>query len=145
MYNLDIKIENYKFLIRKIASKFSVFYDIEDLIQEGYIGLLKSRRSFNFQTKFSTYGYRAIYWEISNFCKKQQKISMLSKHKNTRNIGISQHILEILDEDEIKIINLYYVQNYSMQEIADKLNINKSTVSRKYNKIIKKLKDELTT
>lgn len=142
---MDLDIENYKLLIRKIASRFSVFYDIEDLIQEGYVGLLKSHRSFNYQTKFSTYGYRAIYWEIANFCKKQRKISMSSKHKNTRNLGIYQHIIEILDEDEIKIINLYYVQNYSMQEIADQLNLNKSTVSRKYNKIIKKLRDGFAT
>ncbi len=76
---IDIKLikENAK-LIYKIASKYSEYYDIEDLFQEGVKGLDKARKNYdpNSNTKFSTYAFKYILGEIVSYVKNDRNIKV---------------------------------------------------------------------
>lgn len=76
---MDIKLikENAK-LIYKIASKYSEYYDIEDLFQEGVKGLDKARKNYdpNSNTKFSTYAFKYILGEIVSYVKNDRNIKV---------------------------------------------------------------------
>lgn len=66
-------------LIYKIASKYSVYYNIEDLYQVGSIGVIKAYKNYKRDTsvKFSTYAYKYILGEIVEFirCDRNIKVS----------------------------------------------------------------------
>ncbi len=68
-------LENEK-LIYKIASKYSSYYDVDDLYQAGCMGLIKADKKFNesHDTKFSTYAYKYILGEIIDFIRKDKNI-----------------------------------------------------------------------
>lgn len=66
-------------LIYKIASKYSMYYNIEDLYQVGTIGVIKAYKNYKRDTsvKFSTYAYKYILGEIIEFirCDRNIKVS----------------------------------------------------------------------
>lgn len=66
-------------LIYKIASKYSMYYSIEDLYQVGTIGVIKAHKNYKKDTsvKFSTYAYKYILGEIIEFirCDRNIKVS----------------------------------------------------------------------
>ena len=66
-------------LIYKIASKYSMYYSIEDLYQVGTIGVIKAYKNYKKDTsvKFSTYAYKYILGEIIEFirCDRNIKVS----------------------------------------------------------------------
>ena len=51
--------------------------------------------------------------------------------------------LKILPDDEKELIRLFYVEGFKQFEIAKKLNISNSSVSRLHNKILEKLRKKL--
>lgn len=61
--------------MRSIALKFTKDPDIlEDLTQEGYLGLLRASEKFDpSKAKFTTFCYRPIYWAILKKVQKEQK------------------------------------------------------------------------
>ena len=66
-------------LIYKIASKYSMYYSIEDLYQVGTIGVIKAYKNYKKDTsvKFSTYAYKYILGEVIEFirCDRNIKVS----------------------------------------------------------------------
>lgn len=58
---------------------------------------------------------------------------------------LPDNILEILNKQECDILDHIFIQQHSIAEVANILNISKSTVYRRYNNIIKKLKDDKNT
>ena len=66
-------------VIYKIASKYSMYYSIEDLYQVGTIGVIKAYKNYKKDTsvKFSTYAYKYILGEIIEFirCDRNIKVS----------------------------------------------------------------------
>lgn len=66
-------IEKNNGLIQKITGKFITVDSIsgyDDLYQEGLVGLFKAVNSFNSTVKFSTYAYKVIHNELSNYTRK---------------------------------------------------------------------------
>ena len=55
-----------------------------------------------------------------------------------------ENLLKELDDEERIIIKLMFFQNYKQAEIAETLGKTQSYVSKKYNKIIKKLREKMT-
>ncbi len=141
---------------------------VEDLLQEGYIVILQSLKSFDESRNVHflhyvkmqvVYYYKSYYRQI----KKQASIAILSK-KNAEdnnldyetNIDSKYNLLEsivnkqekiellskikMLSDNEQNIINLYYYNQLSMHEISRCLNINYHTaLGIKYN-AVKKLR-----
>ncbi len=72
-------------LIYKIASKYSMYYSIDDLYQVGTIGVIKAYKNYKKDTsvKFSTYAYKYILGEIIEFI------------RNDRNIKVSEEFMSL--------------------------------------------------
>ena len=72
---LDKLVENNENIVRKLANKFYIkksnSIDIEDLIQEGHIGLIEAAKRYDFynpkKAKFITYAVYWIYKKINRF------------------------------------------------------------------------------
>lgn len=76
--NLENLVKENAKLIYKIASKYSGYYNIEDLFQEGVKGLDKARKNYdvNSNTKFSTYAFKYILGEIVSYVKNDRTIKV---------------------------------------------------------------------
>lgn len=101
MMDLEQSVKENAKLIYKIASKYSKYYNIEDLFQEGVKGLDKARKNYdpNSNTKFSTYAFKYILGEIVTYV------------KNDRNIKVGSDTLKLYQE---------YVKTY--EYLTNKLN-----------------------
>lgn len=73
---------------------------------------------------------------------------MKKEHKDARdklkNIGTYKTFYQILDEviltdEEKKFVELFYLKDKSLNEVADELGISRATASRKHSKILNKL------
>ena len=69
-------------LIYKIASKYSMYYSIDDLYQVGSIGVIKAYKNFKRDTsvKFSTYAYKYILGEIIEFIRTDRNIRVSEEY-----------------------------------------------------------------
>ena len=78
---LNLINEN-KNLIYKIASRFSSYYDIEDLFQVGVIGIIEAHKKYdkNSNVKFSTYAYKYIFGEIMKYINNDRNIRISSDY-----------------------------------------------------------------
>lgn len=63
------------------------------------------------------------------------------QNNNDRIQFFTDEDLELLDDDELKIIDLFLINEYSVKDISQALNKSKATIYRKINSIVKKIKD----
>lgn len=144
-------------LVMFIAKKYlGKGLDLEDLLQEGYIGLLTAAKSYNKKkSKFSTYAYLMIRSAIIKAIKDTGSLIRIPAYCNTlqqpnwSNIdntkqyttidddivcnNILDDICKILDNDktDIFIYLSYYMSNKSLRDIASELGISHQSVSEK--------------
>ena len=162
----SVLIARYLFTIRKRASVYNNSgIDFEDLVQEGFIGLLNAVKCYesSFDTSFSTFAYLCIDRNIlsvvrKSLAKKQIPKSALSFtydeqcfHENIvespeavliakENISaMKQKIAEILSDTEKNVLDLYLC-GYSYSKIAEKLNLSEKSVDNAIQRMRKKLR-----
>lgn len=91
-------------LVYKAASKFPKSYDFEDLVSEGFIGLIKANRKFDESMgfRFSTYASKTIYFSMLDYTNRLAD-SGPKYPSNVREIAVSirKYHLEELPSDEI--------------------------------------------
>jgi len=156
MKNDDDKIpESIENMARKAANKYNLDYD--DLHQEGwvaYLEFLPQRDTLEPEQFFHT-ALKRIRDRITNYCKKaireSNKTSTMTDHV-ARNPGFDPEgndysygekaklVLSILPDRDRKIMEMYFVESYTQQEISEKLNIPQRTLSDIISRSIKKLK-----
>lgn len=85
-------ILKYENLVLSYASKFSKYYDIDDLRQAGMIGLINALKNYkkNNNTKFSTYAYLWIKGEILKYIREDRNIRVSKDY-----IKLNQKIEEV--------------------------------------------------
>lgn len=147
----------YESLLMKVVSKYIMnpYLSIEDLKQVGAIGMVKGFRNYdpNKGMKLSTYLYKTIEWailqELNNYSriKAQYTVVSLESDENIlyeivpsttnvsgeviENMTLQEYIQElkyILTPTQLSILLDRYINNISIQEIADKHNIKYSKV-----------------
>lgn len=71
-------------LIYKIASRYTKYYNIEDLYQVGSIGIIKAYKKYRSESgaKFSTYAYKYVLGEIIDFIRKDRNIVVSEEYMN---------------------------------------------------------------
>ena len=71
-------------LIYKIASRYTKYYNIEDLYQVGSIGIIKAYKKYRSESgaKFSTYAYKYVLGEIIDFIRKDRNIIVSEEYMN---------------------------------------------------------------
>ena len=110
-----LKIKENENLIYKLASKYTAYYNIEDLYQAGCMGIIKAYKKFDnkLNVKFSTYAYKYILGEMIDYIRKD------------KNIIVSDEIFDIYRK-YLKIKELLcnkYNREISFSEICNYMNI----------------------
>lgn len=151
-------IEKYKDMAFSIAFRIiNNREDAEEIVQDSFLRAFKSLKKFRFDSKFSTWFYRIV---VNN------SLSKLKREKqDTRNIDIdkvSDSIIEnvesvykgLIQADQQKFINyalselciedrllltLYYLNENSIEEIAEITNISQETLKMKIHRARKKM------
>ena len=123
-----LKIKENENLIYKIASRYSNFYNIDDLYQAGCMGIIKAIRNYkDSNAKFSSYAYKYILGEMIDFIRKDKniiisdetytmykkylKIKELLNNKYQKEVGFSE-ICKYMGVDEkymLRIVESVYV------------------------------------
>jgi RNA polymerase sigma factor (sigma-70 family) len=153
-------LEEYKGLVVNIANKYKhLGLPIEDLIQEGMLGLLQAQQNFKEEkgAKFSTY---ATYWikkYILAAVEKEKKGSLNSiklvdetvkdekaKAKFESDIKISK-FLKLTDDipiEEQKVLRMLYEEQYTLKEIAEELDISRERTRQLKEKALRRLRSK---
>lgn len=155
-------------LVWHVARKYrNTGYDLEDLAQEGTIGLIKAAGSFDPSrgTAYSTYAVKCIECEILMYLRKEKKhrtnsISLDQKmdvggseisfkdmvgredpeiEMVCEKEALRQRISE-LDPEDVRLIWMYYVQEMKQAQIARQLGIGQAQVSRRLKKVMIRIK-----
>lgn len=135
---------------------------IEDLAQEGYVIILKSLKEYdtNRNVHFLQFVKIKLYYFYKNLSKKHHKYITLSlenlkeKGKELKSSSVSQLDIMIKKEEisllykcmdeltnkEQDVLHLFYFEQYSIQEISKKLNLNNLAVANIKCNAIKKIK-----
>ena len=143
-------VREYQGLVYKIARRFkSPYLEFDDLVQVGFMGLLKSYHRFdkNKNTKFSTFAVYYIMGAIKDELKKVTKEYALKANQKTifkENFDdIPGQYLNLLIYNftpvEEQIVRLRLVKKLSQTEIGSVLAISQSSVSRHLNNIKEKI------
>ena len=143
-------------LVKSIASRYKKErIPFEDLVQEGFLGLLEAKKRFDpsKKIKFSTY---AFYWIKKKILEAIQK----EKIQSLNSIELNEEILEspnikktnesggldissidrILSPLEQKIFRLYFQQEKSLSQIAKELEIRRERVRQIKQLLLRKIK-----
>lgn len=123
--NTDINVlikENEK-LIYSIITKYSYYFDIDDLYQVSIIGLINAYKNYkdNKNTKFSTYAYFYILGEVKNFIRESNyfKVSKDLIKLNTLIDKTSSYLEQKLQKTPtLEEISLYLKIDYKLLEEA---------------------------
>lgn len=134
--NIDIPIEEFKPLIKSIASNF---YGVEynDLYQAGVLGLIQAYKNYKSdgKTKFSSYAYKYIFGEMYNYMlsakalKQNRDLLKLTKLIEKTNVYLTQSLGKVPTTLEIakylnidpNLINMAISSTYSILSLDSEL------------------------
>ena len=167
--------KNLRLVVSIVKKYINKGLPIEDLIEEGNIGLIKAVNTFDVSRniKFSTYATVCINNEILMFLRKIPKkevsidnnintdyynvvnakdilisdVDLFEDYTKKETYLILRNMIEELPYNDREIIKLFFGfyndNRYNQTEIAKKLNVTQSYISRRLTKILKKLKSQL--
>ena len=125
-------------LIYKIASKYSMYYSIEDLYQVGTIGVIKAYKNYKKDTsvKFSTYAYKYILGEIIEFirCDRNIKVSEEYMSLYKRYLSIKSMLTSKLEREPSfsEIASFMEIDEGVLRNVIETIAFTKSTDESDY-------------
>lgn len=125
-------------LIYKIASKYSMYYSIEDLYQVGTIGVIKAYKNYKKDTsvKFSTYAYKYILGEIIEFirCDRNIKVSEEYMSLYKRYLSIKSMLTSKLEREPsfCEISSFMEIDESVLRNVIETIAFTKSTDESDY-------------
>ena len=158
--SFDEVMQQYQKLVNSIAAGYAnKGLPVEDLRQEGLLGLYKAYQNFNpdYETKFSTY---AVYWikkqmlgalqqetgtnikteELSD-AQRDNVIALAETSWGEENISYPDDMPDL----ERRILHLSFAQNLCLKEIADQLKLSVEKVKQHKQKGIRRMRIAKTT
>jgi RNA polymerase sigma-70 factor (ECF subfamily) len=133
------------------------YHDAEEIAQDVFLKAYQSLETFKRKSKFSTWLYRIVYnMSVSKVRRKKPETGAISEevvenytvddiHENVSRLNTDEQkmlinkALEKLPEEESTIISLYYLNECSIEEIAEITGFTKSNIKVKLHRIRKKL------
>ena len=128
-------------LVYSVANKyFKTDRDKEDLIQEGFIGLLKASKSWNEQNAaFSTFAMKCILNEMLMFCRKRKKQNCEIKLSDIEypEVEDTRCKIDVLDRDfgEYTGIVEMLEKGYKQSEIAKMMGVSRQLINVRIKKV----------
>ena len=127
--------------------------DAEEAAQDAFVKAFKYLGGFNREAKFSTWLYRIVFNTAISYKRKQkmklQSIETIhlgysqdSLEKNDKKKFIEQAISKLNEADRVAI-TLFYLQEFSLEEIADITNTPANTVKVRVHRARHRLAEEL--
>ena len=147
--------QNYLPLVKSIVSRYKGRVSFEDLIQEGFLGLLEAEKRFDSskKAKFSTYAFYWIKKRILETIRKEkiQSLDSLELNEEILENPIVKRAYESKDLDifslnknltplEQKIFKLHFQEEKSLSQIAKKLGICREKVRQTKYLLLRKIK-----
>ena len=137
------KLDVYKFALSILKNAS----DAEDVMQDTYINIYKYAHMYKSLNKPMAWILTITRNLALNKLKKSKKdnIEIEDNHitcDNVYDIVLINHIFESLNEEDRKIVMLKTINNLRFIDISKLLDLNLSTVLSKYNRAIKKIKNE---
>ena len=153
---IPVIISRYAYVVKAKASAMRVdFTEREDMMQEGFLGLISAVRAFNPQknVSFSTYANRCIYNKMVSALPKKESQSLdeetiFEPDNNTPESiffskFLSEEISRIMSENfsdkERKVFRLF-LKGESYETIANSLGVSQKTVDNALQRVRKKLR-----
>ena len=150
-------VEKYKDLSYSLALKIVKDpMQAEEVAQEAFIKAYRSLKMFNKKSKFSTWLFRIVYTTAISLLRKEKKYVSYDDTVNTEpmedeNNSLEQNDRKVLLENALATlgpedstaVTLYYLHQYSMDEVAETMGLKISTVKVKIHRARKKLASEL--
>lgn len=153
-------IINFLPLANSIAAKkksaLPKFIDVEELKSVAYLGLVDAASKFDEEKSpsFAAYAKIRIFGEIQDYlrsqcrfnnqiCTEHADLDLIDKKDEENSCEFFEEILKKLDETDRIIVDLYYVQELSLKEIGERLNLSQSRISQKLTSSKKIMKNQI--
>lgn len=130
--------------------------DAEEVAQDGFIKAYQGLRHFNRQSRFSTWLYRIVFNAAVSFKRKHKRIffdiekvhvadgySVHGHLQEQDQARFIQRALDQLNEADRLAVQLYYIKEFSMEEVAALLGQNENTVKVRIHRARHRLGEEL--
>lgn len=87
----DLLVQHNKRLVTSIAKKYTAIAEMDDMIQEGIIGLYRAAKSFDFSKdiKFCTYAYWYVVKAIQEYLSSENKSHSIIRNKSMLSFNYS--------------------------------------------------------
>lgn len=149
-----VQYQDYVFtIVNRIVNQTE---DAEDIAQEVFVKAYKYIGNFDGKSKLSTWLYRiAVNTAISHRRKKKYYTTELSQVatqpsvqqencvKTEEQKKYIQQAFQLLSEDDVALLTLFYLQELSLKEIADVLTLEQNNVKVKLYRARKRLAEKL--
>ena len=130
--------------------------DAEEIAQDGFVKAFNYLRTFNRQARFSTWLYRIVFNTAISYKRKNRLITeaIENKHvenperadagieRNDKTVFIGQALKKLNDADQLAI-QLFYIKEFSLEEVADLMGQNVNTIKVRIHRARQRLADEL--
>lgn len=145
----------YEPMIYASLRRLRIYKDHEQFIQSGRIGLWQAWTRYQEERgDFAPFAYRSIYGamldELKKSCMNDQQSSpteddilerfIRSAVKSYEVISGIQEAIEVLNNDEQKLIQLLFLEGYTLDEVAARMGLSKSGVKKKRERTLVKLR-----
>lgn len=126
----------------------------DDLVQEGRLAIYKCALTFDGRNKFTTYVHNAVRNAIYNYVKRMKLYDNLNvvelpidvynnSDDDTAITQLYEMIMnDLLNDKHSDILHAYFVEEFSQQDIADKMNLSQQWVGTIINNFKKEMGDK---
>jgi RNA polymerase sigma-70 factor, ECF subfamily len=155
-------IEKHKSMVYTVAYRIVKNHeDAEELAQDAFLKVFQSIEQFEQRSKFSTWIYKIVYNSAISFIRKKRIISTtlepviienFAEDEIFENLGqldeeeqkiLVESLMKKLNHEESTLVSLYYMDDCSVQEIAEITGLSVSNVKVKLHRIRKQMLSEL--
>ncbi len=150
-----VLVDEYKSYAYTIAFKvLNNRADAEEAAQDSFIKAFHYLKNFNRQARFSTWLYRIVFnTAVSHKRKNRQTFSSIEHHdkaadsdttleKDDRQVYVSKAMDQLNEADKLAI-QLYYIKEFSLEEVAKMMGQNMNTLKVRVHRARQRLADEL--
>lgn len=158
MENFEEVLEQYEPMIYACIRKLQIYKNHSEFVQSGRVGLWKALQRYEKDRgDFAPFAYRSIYGSILDELKKshanEQQVVPTESDVLERIIGSNKEVVEQdkpitealshLNPTEQQLIQLIFIEEYSLNEVASRLEMSKESVKKKRQRTLKKVRNHL--